>query len=562
MAKKYVIVGGVAGGASAAARLRRLDETADIVLFEKGPCISYSNCALPYALSDTVPELSSLILMTPERFRAQHRIDVRTDSEVTAILREEKKVRVRETGGRVYEESYDFLVLSPGAAPNIPPIPGADRPNVFPLTTPKDAAAIRQYAETCGARTAAIIGGGFIGIEAAVNLSASMDVSLIQTGSQILLQLDRDMAQILEKELLDNGVRLLLGGRTTAVEERAVRLASGEVIPADLVIMATGVTPRVSLARAAGLAIGPSGAIATDTDGRTSDPSIFAVGDAAEVMLSMKRQKGRLSLAFPAQRDARRAADAICGRPGPNRGYLGSFGIDVFRLRAAATGLNEKELEALRIPHDTAYVIPFDRVSLMPGASPIHLKVHVETPTGRLLGAQAVGQGAADRRIDVIAATMAKGGTLEDLADTDLCYAPPFAAAKDAVHLAGLAGLNLLHGEYRQIPASAVRGLAEAGAAILDVREKGEYEAGHIRGAVNVPLSELRDRLGELPKDRPLYLHCRSGQRSYYACRILAARGFRDVYNIAGGFLAVCHEEYIPDRLTGRAPIVTAYNFN
>ena len=198
----------------------------------------------------------------------------------------------------------------------------------------------------------------------------------------------------------------------------------------------------------------------------------------------------------------------------------------------------------------------------MPGASPIHLKVHFETPTGRLLGAQAVGQGAADRRIDVIAATMAKGGTLEDLADTDLCYAPPFAAAKDAVHLAGLAGLNLLHGEYRQIPASAVRGLAEAGAAILDVRERGEYEAGHIRGAVNVPLSELRDRLGELPKDRPLYLHCRSGQRSYYACRILAARGFRDVYNIAGGFLAVCHEEYIPDRLTGRAPIVTAYNFN
>lgn len=562
MAKKYVIVGGVAGGASAAARLRRLDESADIVLFEKGPCISYSNCALPYALSDTVPELSSLILMTPERFRAQHRIDVRTDSEVTAILREEKKVRVRETGGRVYEESYDFLVLSPGAAPNIPPIPGADRPNVFPLTTPKDAAAIRQYAETCGARTAAIIGGGFIGIEAAVNLSASMDVSLIQTGSQILLQLDRDMAQILEKELLDNGVRLLLGGRTTAVEERAVRLASGEVIPADLVIMATGVTPRVSLARAAGLAIGPSGAIATDTDGRTSDPSIFAVGDAAEVMLSMKRKKGRLSLAFPAQRDARRAADAICGRPGPNRGYLGSFGIDIFRLRAAATGLNEKEIEALRIPHDTAYVIPFDRVSLMPGASPIHLKVHFETPTGRLLGAQAVGQGAADRRIDVIAATMAKGGTLEDLADTDLCYAPPFAAAKDAVHLAGLAGLNLLHCEYRQIPASAVRGLAEAGAAILDVRERGEYEAGHIRGAVNVPLSELRDRLGELPKDRPLYLHCRSGQRSYYACRILAARGFRDVYNIAGGFLAVCHEEYIPDRLTGRAPIVTAYNFN
>ena len=260
--------------------------------------------------------------------------------------------------------------------------------------------------------------------------------------------------------------------------------------------------------------------------------------------------------------EARRAADAICGRTSPNRGYLGSFGIEVFGLRAAATGLNERDIEALHIPHDFAYVIPFDRVSLMPGAAPLHLKVHFETPTGRILGAQAVGTDAPDRRIGVIAALMARGGTLEDMAAVDLCYAPPFATAKDAVHLAGLVGLNLLHGEFRQVPVSAVRGLVESGAAIIDVREPGEYAAGHIRGAVNVPLSRLRDHLDELPQDRPLYVHCRSGQRSYYACRILAAHGFRDVYNIAGSYLAICLYEYAEDQLTGRAPIVTAYNFH
>ncbi len=561
MTKKILIVGGVAGGASAAARLRRLDETAEIILFEKGPHISYSSCALPYSLSDTVPDLPSLILMTPERFRAQHRIEVRTGSEVTAIDRAAKTVRVAGPDGRAYDESYDFLVLSPGAEPILPPIPGRDRPHVFTLKDTEDAEAIRQYIAGHHARTAAVIGGGFIGVETAANLAASLDVTLAETADQILTPFDHDMAQILQKELLDHGVHLALHDGAAAIEDGAVRLASGRTVPADLVVMAIGVRPRTALARDAGLAIGASGAIAVDADGRTSDPAIFAVGDAAEVALPLRRMKGRLSLAFPAQKEARRAADAICGRTSPNRGYLGSFGIEVFDLRAAATGLNERDIEALRIPHDFAYVIPFARVSLMPGASPLHLKVHFEVPTGRLLGAQAVGRGTPDRRIDVIAAVIAKGGTLEDLADIDLCYAPPFATAKDAVHLAGLVGLNLLHGEFRQVPVSAVRGLVEAGAAILDVREPGEYAAGHIRGAVNVPLSALRDRLAGLPKDRPLYVHCRSGQRSYYACRILAARGFRDVYNIAGSYLALSLYEYAEDRLTGREPIVTAYNF-
>lgn len=560
MAKKILIVGGVAGGASAAARLRRLDETARIVLFEKGPHISYSSCALPYSLSGTA-DPASLFLMTPERFWAQHRIEVRTGSEVTAIDRADRSVRVAEAGGRTYDESYDYLVLCPGAEPILPPIPGRDRPNVFTLKDTEDAAAIRQYIAEHHARTAAVIGGGFIGVETAANLAASLDVTLAEAADQILTPLDHDMAQILQKELLDHGVHLALRDGVAAVEDGAVRLASGRTVPADLVVMAIGVRPRTALARDAGLAIGASGAIAVDADGRTSDPAIFAAGDAAEVALPLLRRTGRLSLAFPAQKEARRAADAICGRTGPNRGYLGSFGIEVFGLRAAAAGLNERDIEALCIPHDFAYVIPFDRVSLMPGASPLHLKVHFETPTGRLLGAQAVGRGAPDRRIDVIAALLAKVGTLEDLADIDLCYAPPFATAKDAVHLAGLVGLNLLHGEFRQVPVSAVRGLVEAGAAIIDVRERGEYAAGHIRGAVNLPLSELRDRLGELPQDRPLYVHCRSGQRSYYACRLLAARGFRDVYNIAGSYLALCLYEYAEDQLTGRAPIVTAYNF-
>lgn len=562
MPKKILIVGGVAGGASAAARLRRLDETAEIILFEKGPHISYSSCALPYSLSDTVPDLPSLILMTPERFHAQHRIDVRTGSEVTDILRAEKKVRVRETGGRVYEESYDALILSPGAEPILPPIPGCSSSHVFTLKDTVDAAAIRQYLESHPVHTAAVIGGGFIGAEAAANLAASLDVTLVEAAPQILMPFDHDMVQILQKEMLDHGIHLVLNDGIAAIEEQAVRLASGRTVPADLVIMAIGVRPRTALARAAGLTIGASGAIAVDAEGRTSDLAIYAVGDAAEVALPLKRTTGRLSLAFPAQMEARRAADAICGRTSPNRGYLGSFGIEVFGLRAAATGLNERDIEALHIPHDFAYVIPFDRVSLMPGAAPLHLKVHFETPTGRILGAQAVGTDAPDRRIDVIAALMARDGTLEDMASVDLCYAPPFATAKDAVHLAGLVGLNLLHGEFRQVPVSAVRGLVESGTAIIDVREPGEYAAGHIRGAVNVPLSQLRDRLDELPQDRPLYVHCRSGQRSYYAYRILAAHGFRDVYNIAGSYLAICLYEYAEDQLTGRTPIVTAYNFH
>lgn len=305
MARKFVIVGGVAGGASAAARLRRLDETADIVLFEQGPHISYSSCALPYALSGAVPDLSSLLLMTPERFRAQHRIDVRTRSEVTALLREKKAVRVREASGRVYEEPYDALILSPGAAPIIPPVPGADGPNVFTLKDVEDAAAIRERAASHGARAAAVIGGGFIGVEAAVNLAASLDVTLVEAADQILAPFDRDMAQILEKDLLDHGVRLVLGDGLAAVEDGAVRLASGRRVPADLIVMAIGVRPRTALARDAGLAIGESGAIAVDADGRTSDPSIYAVGDAAEVMLPLQGRRGRLALAFPAQKEAR-----------------------------------------------------------------------------------------------------------------------------------------------------------------------------------------------------------------------------------------------------------------
>lgn len=558
MGRTICIVGGSAGGASAAARLRRLDEGAHILLFEKGPYISYSSCALPYSLSGTAP-MDGLVLMTPERFRAQHRIEVRTRSEVTAIDRAKKTIHVKSANGE-YDAPYDALILSPGAAPILPPIPGIDGENVFTLTSIGDAAAIRAYAARPGVRTAAVVGGGFIGAEAAANLASSLDVTLIDLADQILTPFDHDLVQILHKAFLDQGVRLVLGDGIAAIGDGGLTLASGRFIPADLIIMALGVSPRTALAREAGLALGASGAIAVDACGRTSDPSIYAVGDAAEVALPLRRRTGRLSLAFPAQMDARRAADAICGRPAPATGYLGSFGLELFGLTAAATGLNERDLTAMAIPHDFAYVIPFDRVSLMPGAAPLHLKVHFERPTGRILGAQAIGPGA-DRRIDTIAAVLSKGGTLDDLAAVDLCYAPPFATAKDAVHLAALAGRNLLLGEVRQVPVSAVRELVTRGAAIIDVREAGEYAAGHIKGALSLPLSRLREHLGELPRGTPLYVHCRSGQRSYYACRILAAHGFREVYNIAGSYLALCLYEYAQDQLTGRDPIVTAYNF-
>ncbi|MGN0954288.1 FAD-dependent oxidoreductase [Dialister sp.] len=562
---KYVIVGGVAGGGSAAARLRRLDETAEIILFEKSGYVSFSNCAMPFYLSGMVADGSSLILMNPEKFMKQYHIEARVRQEVIRIDRNRKIVSVRKLEtGEIYEESYDRLILCPGAKPLRPAsIKGLDRPEVFTIRHVEDILRLQSKIEEPSCRNVVIIGGGFIGMEAAENLvSCGKSVTVCEAASQVLLPFDEDMVQILHKELLDHGVRLIVNDGVKEVKGHSVLLQSGKEIPCDAVVLAIGIRPDTELAEKAGLALGETGAISVDSTGRTSDPFIYAAGDAVEVYHALSRRWTKLALAGPAQQEARRAASAVCGSPLRNPGVLGSFAIKVFDYHAAATGLNEKAAKEAGIPYDSAIVIPFDRVSIMPGACPLFFKLIYEKITGRLLGAQCISKGDAERRVDTAAALISRGAVLEDARDMELCYMPLTGTAKDAVNLAGMVGLNLLHGEYRQVPVSMARKLVEQGAFIVDVREKGEYDQGHLKGSRNIPLSQLRERMREIPKDCPVYLHCRSGQRSYYAIRALQGRGYRNLYNMSGSFLLISFYEYFRDRTLRREPVVTDYQFH
>ena len=565
MAKRVLIVGGVTGGASAAARLRRLDESAEIIIFERGPHVSYSNCSLPYYLSRVVPDSGSLLMVTPERFKKQYNIEVRTESEVTAIDRTAKTVRVkRRADDTEYEERYDTLILSPGAEPIRPKsIEGADRENVFTVRSVADIEKLDAWLSARDVKNVAVVGGGFIGCEVAENLRESKrNVALIEAMPQIMTPFDFDMAQILHKEMLDHGVSLILKDGVKRIGETEVELFSGRKIAAGATVLAIGVRPETELAKAAGLDIGETGGIRVNHNFQTIDPCIYAVGDAIEVFHRLTRKWTRLALAWPAQMQGRAAADHIAGLSHRSKGVIGSSVLRVFDLFAACTGLTERAAKEAGIPCESVYVIPADKVGIMPNSAPIHLKLVFETPTGRILGAQAVGKDAADRRIDVIATLISMDGTLEDLKETELCYAPVVGTAKDAVHMAALVGLNLLDGRFRQVPVSAVRSLVESGAYIVDVREKGEYAASHLKNAVNIPLSELRQRMEEIPKDRPVYLHCRSSQRSYNAIMALQQHGFGNVANIAGSYLGICLYEYAQDVLEDREKIVTAYNFN
>ena len=564
MGKRVLVVGGVAGGASAAARVRRLDAEASITVFERGEHVSFSNCSLPYFLSRTVGDAESLVLMTPEGFKASYDIDVRTSNEVCAIDRAAKKVRVRNVlTGEEYEEAYDELVLSPGSSPIRPrSIEGVFLPHVFTVRNVNDIVKLDKYAGQEGRSDVVVIGGGFIGLEVAENLrEAGKHVSVVEAADQVMAPFDYDMSQILHKELMDNGVELYLGDGVKAITEEKVILASGRELPADVVVLAIGVAPETSLAKEAGLELGETGAIKVTPDFRTSDPHIYAVGDAIEVYNSLTRRPAKLPLAGPALRQARTAADAMYGIGGRNKGVIGSCAVRIFGLNAAATGLNEKTARQNQIPCDSVYTMAMDRVGIMPGSSPVHFKLVFEVPTGRILGAQAVGKGNVDKRIDVIAAMITMGGTLEDLKELELCYSPVFGTARDIVNLAALVGLNVLHGVFKQVHVSEVRGLVESGAYIVDVRTPGEYAAGHLKGAVNIPLGELRQRAGEIPKDRPVYLHCRTSQRSYNGIMALKGRGFENLYNISGSFLGISYYEYFTDVTTGRERIVTEYNF-
>ena len=564
MNKRILIIGGVAGGASVAARARRLDAGAEIIMFERGPHVSFSNCSLPYYLSGVVGNSDALLMMSPEKFKKSYDIDARVNSEVTAINRDKKTIEIKNTlTGDVHEEAYDVLVMAPGASPVKPrSIGGIDGKNVYTVRNVADIVHLKAGLEAAGAENTAVIGGGFIGIEVAENLAkAGKKVTVVEAMNQILAPFDYDMVQMLHKELLDNGVSLIVEDGVKTIEEKQITLASGKTVPVDAVILAIGVAPETGLAKAAGLEIGETGGILVDHNYRTSDKNIYAVGDAIEVFDRMTGKPSRLALAGPALRQARAAADAMYGIPDDNRGVIGSCALRVFGLNAAATGLNERNARRAGIPCDSVYVIPGDKVGIMPGSAPMHFKLVFEVPTGRILGAQAIGRGNVDKRVDVIAAMVSMNGTIRDLKNLELCYSPVFGTARDVVNQAALVAENILYGRFRQVPVTQVRSLVEEQAFIVDVREKGEYEAGHLKGAVNIPLSELRERTDEIPKDRPVYLHCRSSQRSYNALMALQGRGYENVVNISGSFLGICLYEYYNDVAMGREKIVTEYNF-
>ncbi|QVK18176.1 FAD-dependent oxidoreductase [Mycoplasmatota bacterium] len=564
MNKKILIVGGVAGGASTAARIRRLDESAEIIMFEKGPHVSFSNCCLPYHLNGLIPEHEQLVLMCPEQFYNQYRINARVNNEVLSVNREKKELTVKNVvTNEVYIENYDKLVLSPGADAIVPPISGIKNADVFVVKNVVDIAKLKGFIVSKKAKNISVIGAGFIGLEVAENLKeAGYNVTLIEAANQVMRNLDEDIVQILHKEIYDQGIHLILHDKVVGFNGNNITLESGQIVESDAIVMAIGVKPSIKLAKECGLAISERGCIKVDQNYRTEDKDIYAVGDAIEVTNAISGKKVHLPLAGPAQKQARAVADHIYNIPVNNTGYIGSSCIKVFDYNAASTGLTSKSCDALGIQYDTVYIIPQDKVGLMPGNHQLHFKLIYEVPTGRVIGAQAVGKGNVDKRVDIVATLIKMNGTIDDLRDLELCYAPPFSTAKDVVNHAALVALNLMKGTFKQVHVSEVRNLVENNAYIIDVREKHEFERGHIIGAVNIPLSELRDRIAEIPKDKLVYVHCRSAQRSYNAALALGHLGFDNIYNISGSYLGISFYEYFNDQTTDRKPIVTKYNFN
>jgi len=564
MSHKYLIVGGVAGGASAAARLRRLGEDDEIIMFEKGPDVSFSNCSLPYRLSGEVANTEDLIMMTPELFKGQYNIDARVNNEVIAIDRDKKEVEVKNLlDGTTYKESYDKLILSPGAKPVAPNLPGIEKANVFTIRNVVDIDKLHKFIEKTKPTRITVAGAGFIGIEVVENLViAGYNVTLVQSPPQILNQIDEDLVQRLHKEVVDHGVELILGDRVSAFDTNKVILKSGKVIESEVVIMSIGITPATDIAVQAGIETSQKGAIKVDANYLTNDPDIYAVGDAIEVYNSLTQSSTQLALAGPALKQARSVADHIHGRNISNKGYIGSSIVKVFNINVANTGLSEKMLAKMDLDYDAIVIVPKDKVGIMPDAEDLAFKLIFEKPTGRILGAQAIGLGNVDKRVDVIATAIKFGATVDDLPDLELCYAPPFGTGKDVINFAGYVASNILHGTYKQVSFTKVRELVESGAYILDVRETYELEdEGRIKNVHNIPLSQLRNRMEEVPKDIPVYAHCRSGQRSYNAVLALQAKGYKQVYNISGGFMGVRSYEYYRDITTGREPIVAEYGF-
>ncbi len=544
MTHRTIIVGGVAGGASCAARLRRLDEQAEIVMYERGLYISFANCGLPYHVGGVIADEAQLLVATPTFLNDRFRIQVKVHHEVISIDRAAQTVIVRDLdSGRASTDRYDHLVLSPGANAIIPAIPGVDLPGVFTMRTVPDAHTVRVWIDSRQATRALVVGGGFIGLEMAENLHRrGLAVTLVEKADQVMPPLDPEMAAPVRARLEERGVVVMLGDAATAIRSEAgvlrVGTERGADVVTDLVILAIGVRPETTLPKQAGLELGPRGGITVDEQMRTSDPRILAVGDAVEVVDLATGAPALIPLAGPANRQGRLAADIITGRMGAFRGVQGTAVCGVFGLTVAMTGASEKSLARAGAPAPgVVYLHPTQHVGYYPGAKPIHLKLLYRKDDGRVLGAQAVGEDGVERRIDVIATAMRLGGTVEDLADLELCYAPQYGAAKDPVNIAGMIAANERNGDAPVLPWSAADDL---GFIVLDVREPDEWTAGHHARAIHIPLHQVRDRLTDIPRDRPLAVYCAGGQRSYYAVRVLRQNGF-DARNLSGGWQSARH---------------------
>lgn len=538
---KLLIVGGVAGGASAAARSRRLSEDAEIILFERGPDVSFANCGLPYYIGGEIAERKKLLVTTSEMLRTRFKLDVRTRSSVEAIDRKAKKVRVRDlASGHDYEESYDKVILATGAAPFRPSIPGMELPGVFTLRHLDDTDRIKARIDQ-GVKQAVLLGGGFISLELAENLvRLGISTTVVEKNDQILTPFDKEMTTPIVEELAKRGVTLLLGQAAESVEKTAsglaVNLNSGQRLPVQLVIFGVGVRPENKLAVDAGLAVGPRGGIRVNDHLQTSDPDIYAVGDAIEVKDVVSGDATQVPLAGPANRQGRIAADNVFGRSVTYRGTQGTAILGFFDRTAAMTGASEKSLRRANRPFRKVYVHPTHHAGYYPGAEGMTLKLLFDPTTGRVLGAQGVGGAGVDKRIDILAVAIQGGMTVYDLEEMELCYAPQFGSAKDPINMAGFVASGLLRGDHPQVDVEAVLAApASERPLLLDVRTPDEFASGHIPGAMNIPVDDLRSRLNELPRDRKIAAYCQVGQRGYLATRILLQSGLT-ASNIGGGY--------------------------
>ncbi|GAA0179222.1 CoA-disulfide reductase [Clostridium sediminicola] len=564
MSKKVLIVGGVAGGASAAARLRRLDESAEIILFERGSYISFANCGLPYYIGDTIKERDNLLVSTPKDMKDKFNIDVRINSEVIKVDVEKKELTIT-SGNKTYTENYDDLILSPGAKPIKPPIEGINGERIFSLRNMADTDKIKAFVTENKLSSSVVIGGGFIGIEMAENLTdLGIDVTLVEAAPHILAPFDSDMVAIAEKEMQDNGVKVVLNNKVCKFEDidgqTALTLEDNTIIKTDLVILAIGVTPDVNFLKETGLKFGPKGHIIVNDKMETNFKNVYAVGDAIEVIDFVNKNKTAIPLAGPANKQGRIAADNICGLNRKFKGSQGTSILKVFDLTCASTGNNERTLKNANIPYEVIYVLPQSHASYYPGATPITLKL-IFNMAGKVLGAQAIGYDGVDKRIDDIATVIRLNGSIYDLTELELAYAPPYSSAKDPVNMAGFYAENIIEGRSKAVLPRDIDSADLEKVLLLDIRTELEAEGGQIENSLHIPLEQLRDRLNELEqyKDKEIWAYCQVGLRGYIAERVLRANGF-NVKNITGGYKVYMAGKFTPSKELEKSNVETNMN--